>query len=121
LRGTGAGARRQTAAALPATTPGCATKETIGQLWEARSKGLCVFRLATKKDMCEAVRILSDSQRVQAPAPARLRRDRRCVRIPDSDTGSSDFPCGNPTLSLPRERQRVVASVKSTTSSPVRC
>ena len=26
-------------------------KDTIGQLWEARSKGLCVFRLATKKNM----------------------------------------------------------------------
>jgi type III restriction enzyme len=31
-------------------------KETIGQLWEARSKGLCAFRLATKKDMCEVIR-----------------------------------------------------------------
>ncbi|MCD4823866.1 MAG: hypothetical protein K8S55_04615 [Phycisphaerae bacterium] len=31
-------------------------KETIGQLWEARSKGMCVFRLATKKNMREAIR-----------------------------------------------------------------
>ena len=29
-------------------------KETIGQLWEARSKGLCVFRLATKRNLREA-------------------------------------------------------------------
>jgi type III restriction enzyme len=31
-------------------------KQAIGQLWEARSKGLCVFRLATKKDMSEVIR-----------------------------------------------------------------
>ena len=26
-------------------------KETLGQLWEARSNGLCVFRLITKSNM----------------------------------------------------------------------
>ncbi len=30
-------------------------KETIGQLWEARSKGMCAFRLATKKNMRDVI------------------------------------------------------------------
>ena len=30
-------------------------KEAIGQLWEARSNGLCSFRPATKKNMREAI------------------------------------------------------------------
>jgi len=31
-------------------------KETVGELWEARSKGLCVFRLITQKNMQESIR-----------------------------------------------------------------
>lgn len=33
------------------TTEDTAEKEALGQLWEARSNGLCLFRLATKKNM----------------------------------------------------------------------
>ncbi|MDY6913474.1 MAG: DEAD/DEAH box helicase family protein [Planctomycetota bacterium] len=31
-------------------------KETLGQLWEARSNDLCIFRLVTKKNMRESIR-----------------------------------------------------------------
>ena len=33
-----------------------AEKDALGQLWEARSKGLCVFRTVTKKDMPSRIR-----------------------------------------------------------------
>jgi type III restriction enzyme len=32
-----------------------AEKDTIGQLWEARSKGLCTFRLVTKNTVAEGI------------------------------------------------------------------
>ena len=38
------------------TTDDTAEKDIIGQLWEARSKGLCAFRLVTKKNMAAEIK-----------------------------------------------------------------
>jgi len=38
-----------------ATTTDTEEKGTLGSLWEARSNGLCLFRLVTKADMAEAI------------------------------------------------------------------